>query len=64
MIRFVRINVAIVVVAVGLGAIWHGLDLDGIAWGLGDVVFMLVGILLVSLVDRELFWDIPPKRYR
>lgn len=64
MIRFVRIGLAIGVVALGLGAVWRALGLDGQAGGLGQIAFILIGMLLVSLTDRELFWDARPRRRR
>ena len=64
MIRFVRIDLAIVVVALGLSVVWRALGFDGHAGGLGQIAFILIGMLLVSLTDRELFWDARPRRRR
>jgi hypothetical protein len=61
--RFVRTNLPIVVVALGLGVVWRALGFDG-AGGLGQIAFILVGMLLVSLTDLELFWDVTPRRRR
>ncbi|HEX5376615.1 MAG TPA: hypothetical protein VFW48_10720 [Solirubrobacterales bacterium] len=62
--RFVRTNLAIVIVAVSLGMVWRTLGFDGHAGSLGHIAFILVGMLLVSLTDRELFWDVRPRRRR
>lgn len=64
MLRFLRIALATVASAVGVGLFQRLLDLQGLAWGLGDVGFLLVAMLLASLSDRELFWAIPPKHRR
>ena len=64
MIRVVRIGLAIVVVALGLSVVWRALGFDGHAGGLGQIALILIGMLLVSLTDRELFWDARPRRRR
>lgn len=64
MIRFVRISLAIVIVAFGLSFVWRALGFDGHVGGLGHIAFIFVGMLLVSLTDRELFWDVTPRRRR
>jgi hypothetical protein len=64
MIRVVRIGLAIVAVALGLSVVWHALGFDGHAGGLGQIALILIGMLLVSLTDRELFWDARPRRRR
>jgi hypothetical protein len=61
MIRFVRIGLAIAVVALGLSVVWRALGFDGHAGGLGRIALILIGMLLVSLTDRELFWDARPR---
>lgn len=62
--RSVRTNLAIVIVAIGLGVVWRALGIDGHVGGLGNIAFIVVGMLIVSLTDREMFWDIPPRRRR
>jgi hypothetical protein len=62
--RVVRIGLAIVAVALGLSVVWRALGFDGHAGGLGQIAFILIGMLLVSLTDRELFWDARPRRRR
>jgi hypothetical protein len=62
--RVVRTNLVIVIVAVGLGLVWRALGFDGRPGGLGQIAFILIGMLLVSLTDRELFWDARPRRRR
>jgi len=64
MIRFVRISVAIAVVCLGLIVVWRALGLDALPDELGGIAFIVVGMLLVSLADRELFWDTPPRHRR
>jgi hypothetical protein len=64
MIRVVRIGLAIVAVALGLSAVWRALGFDGHAGGLGQIALILIGMLLVSLTDRELFWDVRPRHRR
>jgi len=61
---FVRTNVAILVVGFGLSVVWRAVGLDALPQELGSIVFIVVGMLLVSLTDRELFWDIPPRHRR
>jgi hypothetical protein len=60
----VRTNLAIVIVAVGFGLVWRALGFDGHTGSLGQIAFILIGMLLVSLTDRELFWDTRPRRRR
>jgi hypothetical protein len=62
--RVVRTYLAIVTVAVGLGLVWRALGFDEHTGGLGQIAFILIGMLLVSLTDRELFWDARPRRRR
>jgi|GEM_PF-2881145 len=64
MTRFVCTGVALLVVSVGLSVVWRALGLDDLPEGLGSIAFIVVGMLLVSLSDRELFWDTPPRRRR
>jgi len=61
---FVRTSLAIAIVTVGLGLVWRALGLDGHVGSLSHIAFIFVGMLLVSLTDRELFWDVPPRRRR
>lgn len=51
--RVVRTNLAIVIVALGLGVVWRALGFDGHAGGLGQIAFILIGMLLVSFTDRD-----------
>jgi hypothetical protein len=64
MLRFIRVALATLAAAVGVGLFQRWLDLQGLAWGLGDVGFLLVAMFLASLSDRELFWAVPPKKNR
>jgi hypothetical protein len=64
MFRFVRVALATIASAVGVGLFQRWLDLQGFAWGLGDVAFLLIAMLLASLSDRELFWAVPRRRRR
>jgi len=61
---FVRTNAAILAVGFGLSVVWRAVGLDALPQGLGSIVFIVVGMLLVSLTDREQFWDIPPRHRR
>lgn len=62
--RIVRTNLAIVIVALGLGVVWRALGFAGHVGSLGHIAFIFIGMLLVSLTDRELFWDARPRRRR
>lgn len=64
MLRFVRVAIATIASAVGVALLQRWLDLQGLAWGLGDVGFLLIAMFLASLSDRELFWAVTPKKNR
>ena len=53
-----------VLVTLALVVVWRVLGLDDLPEDVGGIAFIVVGMLLVSLTDRELFWDIPPRRRR
>jgi hypothetical protein len=64
MLRFARVALATIASAVGVGLVQRWLDLQGFAWGFGDIGFLLAAMLLASLSDRELFWAASPKKNR
>jgi hypothetical protein len=70
MLRFVSILLAMVAMAVVVGAVRKALHLGpeflggGFPEELADLGLLVAGLLIVSLSDRELFWAAPPKRKR
>jgi hypothetical protein len=64
MLRYARIALAVVVVALGVGFLVRALGLQGFGGELGDIGVLILMMLLVSLTDRELFWPLPPKHER
>jgi hypothetical protein len=57
--RVARILLAMVAITVPIGLIGEALDFGGLAW-LGALV---VGLLLVSLVDRDYFYGSPSETH-
>jgi hypothetical protein len=58
MIRFVRIALGFIASAALVGWVQRALDLQDVAGGLGDAVFIGVALLLASFSDREFFWNV------
>jgi hypothetical protein len=56
--RFVRITFGFVASAAVVGWVQRALDLQDVAGGLGNAVFIGIALLLASLADREFFWNV------
>jgi hypothetical protein len=64
MSRFVCIALATIAGGVAVATVYRALGLDGFDGEIVKLGLMIVGMLLVSLADRELFWALPPKHER